>query len=218
MDVSPVVFPLTFEYVSLEITGCLLGVPRFSEGYGDGLAGFGIQEQDFPVETVSEYYRAAPPRGGSEPFPRSAPFHNGRESRDSVPLRQAGFVAAPPRGRSEPFPHSAPFHTGRESRNSVPLWQAGFVAAPPRGRSEPFSRSAPFHNGRESRDSVPLWQAVVVRPVSVLPWFSPPAGMSTGRQNVSDRKELSMRRGTIRRAKIRTPRRGQWDAFGRLAQ
>ena len=71
---------------------------------------------------------------------------------------------------------------------------------------------------RESRDSVPLWQAVVVRPVSVLPWFSPPAGMSTGRQNVSDRKELSMRRGTIRRAKIRTPRRGQWDAFGRLAQ
>ena len=59
---------------------------------------------------------------------------------------------------------------------------------------------------------------VVERPVSVLPRFSPPVGMSTGRQNVSDRKELSMRRGTIRRAKIRTPRRGQWDAFGRLAQ
>ena len=129
------------------------------------------------------------------------------------PIRQATCA-----GLSTSTRTTTPFHNGRDSRDSVPLWQAGFVAAPPRGRSEPFSRSAPFHNGRESRDSVPLRQTVVVRPVSVLPRFSPPVGMSTGRQNVSDRKELSMRRGTIRRAKIRTPRRGQWDAFGRLAQ
>ena len=37
----------------------------------DGFAGFGIQEQDFPVEAVSEYYRAAVAGGCSkirEPF------------------------------------------------------------------------------------------------------------------------------------------------------
>ena len=88
MDISTVVFPLRVKYVSLEITGCLLGVPRFSEGYGDGLAASGIEEQDFPVEAVPEHYRAAPPGGRSEPFSRSAPFHTGRESRNSVPLWQ----------------------------------------------------------------------------------------------------------------------------------
>ena len=85
-------------------------------------------------------------------------FHNGTESRETLPLWNRDRRAMPSRRPAGRVQLKRAFHNGTKSRETLPLWYRDKRAMPSRRPAGRVQLKRAFHNGTESREMLPLWQ------------------------------------------------------------